>query len=152
MNPMNHLDAALARSARRVEEARKANHIQDPVRFMRDDHWPDGTVKRTPKPPPKPPLGAVPHTLWVEGRLDDLAQAIARYREAGFEPLPEWEAEITALHAADEEQTATSYLYTFVNGLGEESAPSPVSATVLRPDGVSGYDLGTNPPQGLAPR
>jgi hypothetical protein len=35
------------------------------------------------------------------------------------------------------EQTATSYVYTFVNSLGEESAPSPTSATVLRPDGVS---------------
>lgn len=33
--------------------------------------------------------------------------------------------------------TATSYLYTFVNDLGQESAPSPVSSTVLRPDGVS---------------
>jgi hypothetical protein len=33
--------------------------------------------------------------------------------------------------------TATSYVYTFVNDLGEESAPSFASATVLRPDGVS---------------
>jgi hypothetical protein len=32
---------------------------------------------------------------------------------------------------------ATSYVYTFVNDLGEESAPSPVSATIRRPDGVS---------------
>ena len=32
---------------------------------------------------------------------------------------------------------ATSYVYTFVNDLGEESAPSPTSATVVRPDGVS---------------
>lgn len=32
---------------------------------------------------------------------------------------------------------ATSYVYTFVNDLGEESAPSPVSSTVLRPDGVT---------------
>jgi hypothetical protein len=32
---------------------------------------------------------------------------------------------------------ATSYLYTFVNDLGEESGPSDVSATVVRPDGVS---------------
>ena len=32
---------------------------------------------------------------------------------------------------------ATSYVYTFVNDLGEESAPSPVSATILRPDGVT---------------
>jgi hypothetical protein len=32
---------------------------------------------------------------------------------------------------------ATNYVYTFVNDLGEESAPSLPSATVLRPDGVS---------------
>lgn len=32
---------------------------------------------------------------------------------------------------------ATSYVYTFVNDLGEESAPSLASATVQRPDGVS---------------
>lgn len=33
--------------------------------------------------------------------------------------------------------TATSYVWTFVNDLGEESAPAPASSTVLRPDGVS---------------
>lgn len=32
---------------------------------------------------------------------------------------------------------ATSYVYTFVNDLGEQSAPSPASATILRPDGLS---------------
>ena len=32
---------------------------------------------------------------------------------------------------------ATSYLFTYVNDIGEESAPSLPSATVLRPDGVS---------------
>lgn len=32
---------------------------------------------------------------------------------------------------------ATSYVYTFVNDIGEESAPSLPSNTVLRPDGVS---------------
>lgn len=31
---------------------------------------------------------------------------------------------------------ATSYVYTFVNDLGEESAPSPASVTISRPDGV----------------
>lgn len=34
-------------------------------------------------------------------------------------------------------QLATSYVYTFVNDLGEESAPSLPSATITRPDGVS---------------
>lgn len=33
--------------------------------------------------------------------------------------------------------TATSYVYTFVNDLDQESAPSPASATILRPDGLS---------------
>jgi hypothetical protein len=33
--------------------------------------------------------------------------------------------------------TATSYVYTFVNDLDQESAPSPASSTVLRPDGVT---------------
>jgi hypothetical protein len=33
--------------------------------------------------------------------------------------------------------TATSYVYTYVNDIGEESAPSFASTTVLRPDGVS---------------
>lgn len=33
--------------------------------------------------------------------------------------------------------TATAYLYTLVNDLGEEGPPSPVSAEVLRPSGVS---------------
>jgi hypothetical protein len=35
------------------------------------------------------------------------------------------------------ENVATSYLWTFVNDVGEESGPSPPSETVLRPDGVS---------------
>jgi hypothetical protein len=33
--------------------------------------------------------------------------------------------------------TATAYVYTFVNDLGWESAPSDPSSTILRPDGVS---------------
>jgi hypothetical protein len=35
------------------------------------------------------------------------------------------------------EQIATSYVYTFVNDLGEESAPSPPSATILKDDGTA---------------
>ena len=35
------------------------------------------------------------------------------------------------------ENVATSYVFTFVNDVGEESGPSPPSSTVLRPDGVS---------------
>ena len=33
--------------------------------------------------------------------------------------------------------TATSYVFTFVNDLLEQSAPSPASATVLHPDGIA---------------
>lgn len=52
--------------------------------------------------------------------------------------------------------TATSYVYTFRNDLLEESAPSPVSATILRPDGVSvtvttptTTPVGTDPDYGI---
>jgi hypothetical protein len=34
-------------------------------------------------------------------------------------------------------QTPTSYVYTFVNDLGEESAPSPPSSTILKDDGTA---------------
>lgn len=54
------------------------------------------------------------------------------------------------------QNVATSYVYTFVNDLGEESAPSPASATVLRPDGVSvtvttptTTPVGTDPAYGI---
>jgi hypothetical protein len=46
--------------------------------------------------------------------------------------LVEGSGSVTAIQSV-----ATSYVYTFVNDIGEESAPSPASATVLRPDGVS---------------
>lgn len=52
--------------------------------------------------------------------------------------------------------TATSYVYTFRNDLLEESAPSPVSETILRPDGVSvtvttptTTPVGTDPDYGI---
>ncbi len=35
------------------------------------------------------------------------------------------------------EDVATSYVWTLINDVGEESGPSPPSSTVLRPDGVS---------------
>ena len=34
------------------------------------------------------------------------------------------------------QQTATSYVYTFVNDIGEESAPSPASDTIIRDNGT----------------
>lgn len=48
-------------------------------------------------------------------------------------------------------QIATSYVYTFVNDLGEESEPSLPSLTVLRPDGVSvTVETATSVPSGFA--
>jgi hypothetical protein len=51
---------------------------------------------------------------------------------------------------------ATSYVFTFVNDLGEQSAPSPPSRTILRPDGVSvtvttpvGLPTGIDPAYGI---
>lgn len=43
----------------------------------------------------------------------------------------------TGFPAADIITTATAYVFTFVNDLGQESAPSLPSATVTRPDGAS---------------
>jgi hypothetical protein len=98
-NPLNHLDAALARAARRVEEARAAAKPKlDEAKFAADDHLPDGTIKPTAKPKP-PPLGLMPWHLWVEQRKEDLIDALARYGEAGVEPPPEWEQELDALTA-----------------------------------------------------
>lgn len=48
--------------------------------------------------------------------------------------------------------TATSYVYTFVNDLGEQSPPGPPSVTVLRPDGVKvTVTTPTTLPPGLDP-
>jgi hypothetical protein len=39
---------------------------------------------------PKPPLGIMPRYLWIEKRIQDLAEAIGRYIESPF-PIPtEW--------------------------------------------------------------
>jgi hypothetical protein len=53
--------------------------------------------------------------------------------------------------------TATAYLFTYVNDVGDESAPSLPSATVLRPDGVAitvttegGVPSGFDPEFGIA--
>lgn len=45
---------------------------------------------------------------------------------------------------------ATSYVYTFINDIGEESAPSPASATVFKDDGTTvTVTTSTAPPSGL---
>lgn len=44
---------------------------------------------------------------------------------------------VRASIAATLNQIATSYVYTFVNDIGEESGPSPASATVLKDDGTA---------------
>ncbi len=53
--------------------------------------------------------------------------------------------------AATVVNVATSYVFTFVNDMGQESAPSPPSATILRPDGVTvTVTTPTAPPSGFS--
>lgn len=48
------------------------------------------------------------------------------------------------------DDVATSYVYTFVNDIGEESAPSPASATIIRDEGTAvTVTTATAPPSGL---
>lgn len=48
------------------------------------------------------------------------------------------------------DDVATSYVYTFINDIGEESAPSPASATVFKDDGTTvTVTTSTAPPSGL---
>ncbi len=39
---------------------------------------------------PLVPIGVMPEYIWKEKRIKALYDAISRYREAGFEPLPKW--------------------------------------------------------------
>lgn len=43
---------------------------------------------------PKPPLGVIPERFWRIKRVEDLGEAVNRYRAAGLEPLAEWLDEI----------------------------------------------------------
>lgn len=38
----------------------------------------------------KPPLGLIPKWIWIEQRLDAIAEAISRYKQAGWEVPQEW--------------------------------------------------------------
>lgn len=45
----------------------------------------------------KPPLGIIPHRLWIEQRVIEIVNAATRYRDAGF-PIPkEWHDEYMEL-------------------------------------------------------
>lgn len=67
---------------------------------------------------------------FADGISDDAAtQYETRYSNYRVQASGSTNATIT--------NVATSYVFTLVNDLGEESAPSPASATILRPDGVS---------------
>jgi hypothetical protein len=56
-----------------------------------------------------------------------------------------------SLNPATIVNVATSYVYTFVNDIGEESAPSLPSATIVRPDGVSvAVTTSTSIPTGIS--
>lgn len=91
-NPLDFLDKALARSARRVEAERTRAVAPN---FNTGNHaLPDGTVKPavkalatdTPAKPQKPPLGVMPRNLWLEARLADLVAAQERRNFAGYGP------------------------------------------------------------------
>lgn len=45
----------------------------------------------------RPPLGIMPMDIWIEQRIDDLNNAIARYENAGLLPNKEWKDEIIYL-------------------------------------------------------
>lgn len=92
-NPMNHLDQAIARANRRLEEAKKAAAPRmTPDAFRKDDHLADGTVKPVPQPK-KPPLGVCMRSVHEAMRLQDIEAAIARYAAEGFSIPPEWKTE-----------------------------------------------------------
>lgn len=45
----------------------------------------------------KPPLGIIPHKLWVEKRVIDIIHAASRFKSAGL-PIPqEWQDEYLEL-------------------------------------------------------
>lgn len=41
-------------------------------------------------PEPKPPLGLIPHRVWVQRRILDILQAMSRYLEADQKIPQEW--------------------------------------------------------------
>ena len=50
-----------------------------------------------PVTPRKPPLGIIPHRIWVEERIDELQGALRRYDEAS-KPIPmTWVSELSDL-------------------------------------------------------
>ena len=54
------------------------------------------------KPPiaTKPPIGIMPEFVYRENRIDDLRNAIRRYRRAGIMPPPQWADELFRLRKA----------------------------------------------------
>lgn len=45
----------------------------------------------------RPPLGVMPHWIWVEKRINELGRAIAEYVTEGLEINPEWVTEYNNL-------------------------------------------------------
>lgn len=64
--------------------------------------------------------------------------------------IDNFSAQGSAPAADTSDDVATSYVYTFINDIGEESAPSPASATIIRDDGtVVTVTTPTSPPTGI---
>lgn len=63
--------------------------------------------------------------------ITDDASSQYQTRYSNYHVLASGSNDYTAIN------TATAYVYTFVSDIGEESAPSPASSEILRPDGVS---------------
>lgn len=47
-----------------------------------------------------PPLGLRPKSIWLEARVDEIYEAIERYREAGKDIPMGWIDELLAIHRA----------------------------------------------------
>ncbi len=46
----------------------------------------------------RPPLGVIPHALWIDKRKQELARAISEYVQAGmYGPVDEWWNELRNL-------------------------------------------------------
>lgn len=49
-----------------------------------------GVLRKVEKKLEKPPLGLMPKNIWIEKRIEDIAQAIRRYIESNFHVPQEW--------------------------------------------------------------
>jgi hypothetical protein len=69
-------------------------------------------IKRIKRNVQKPPLGIVPHFLWIEQRIDEIIKAMDRYREAKKEIPREWYIELAQL---ENEKHSKNPMYLTIN-------------------------------------